>query len=164
MRKMKVFNGIILFFIVFFGIAYGAGPYDEIISDLEQLQKELGFIYGRYVQGTPEEKKKACEQVVKVFDKIEEKLKTIVVKDEKNPIAIDKKTLQEKIASFGRSKQNLGGECKDFVDSVFGNTIFEAYLGNSEDTVRGLRGLLKILIDHLKMNNKEELIASNTAE
>lgn len=151
MKKIRI-NVLILAFIAFLGIANGAESHDEIINELKALQKKLGFIYGRSVHGDANEKVKACDEMEEVCKKIEEELATIPLQEVKDYVSIDIKTIQEKIASFRRSRNNLGG-CSEVFESDFGPQIFEAYLGADENTVTGLRGLLNILIGHLKSKN-----------
>lgn len=155
MQRIKSINLIILLFLAL-GISYGAEAYDEIVNDLKTLHTKLGFIYGRYVHGTPAEKSNACEEMEEVCKKIEETLQDIPLHDVSKYILIDVKTIQEKVDNFRRSKKNTGG-CIEFFKSDLESKVFESYLREN-----GLRGLLKNLINHLEANNNVQTLDCDT--
>ncbi|PWU07085.1 MAG: hypothetical protein C5B43_00890 [Verrucomicrobia bacterium] len=157
--KKKTVN---LLLIILFGIIsniYGIGPYDEIIEELKDFQKKLGFVYGRTVQGTPDEKRKVCEEMESILAVIETKIQAIslpshCVDDKNNYVCIDIQNIKYKIACFRKSRSEVKN-CDEFFKSHESNNVLEGHIGSDEGKLSGLRGLLNMLIAHLNSSNYE---------
>lgn len=149
MKKMKIMSIVLSIIMVTAGFALGDGPYDEAINQLNGFRQDLGSIYTKSKSG---KKSEACEEMVIVCAKIEGSLKNIALpskfkEDPNNDISKNIKNIEEKIASFRRSK-NIAEGCDGM--SKF---VLEQYLGSNENGVLGLRPLLRSLDKALKSNN-----------
>lgn len=163
MANMKPISLLLLIILGSFIVSYGQGPYDEVVEELKAIQKKLGFLYGRCVQGTPEDKRKVCMQMETICTELEKKIESIPLTENRgnnyNLISIDIKNIEAKIASFRKDKKNLQG-----CNAIFkcdSEKFCEAYLGADHSKVTGLRGLLHLLIRRLDSYNVEYAVETD---